>query len=568
MNVFTRCAADHAGPWAEGDDLNESQCAGRSEELAALHAVASAANQSLELGQVLRLSLEKAVEVTCASNGALYLLDKGGRTLELQVWRGQSAGRPPERLPVSEGGLNVEALRKKRLVYCDDYGRYPGALPGLAEGLAGMAFVAVPLLSKGRPLGTLILGRPVGLSFSAAERSVLESMGFQIGLAIGNAQLFKSLKEMARREVELESANERLRAIDEMKNTLLANVSHELRTPLVPIGGFTRMVYDEKVGELNPKQREFLGIVLRNVERLGQLIENLLNFSSLRPGTARVAVESFDLAGCVRSVLKTFEPVAAASNVRLESVLPEGELQVRADPAKITQVLDNLVGNAIKFNRPGGRAMVHVVPMDGDFEIQVEDTGRGIAERDLPHIFERFYKADVFSKGTGLGLALVKQILLLHGKDIWVESRLGEGSRFSFRLSRAAEFRPREVRAAAKTVLVVDDEPDTVQFERTLLEQEGFRVVAAASGQEALAALGREPVDLVLLDLKMPGMDGIEVCRRIKGDPLLKKVNVQVVTARSDEPMVKLSYQAGADGYIVKPFDLETFMDRVSSILL
>jgi signal transduction histidine kinase len=548
--------------------LNSDHCLGRSEELAALHAVAAAANQSLELDQVLRLSLEKAMEVVHASTGAIYLLDRADRVLEMKIARGERADSLLQRLTLSEGGLNAEALRRRQPAYCDDYASYPGALPDLKEALAGRAFVSIPLMVKGRPLGSLLLGRPSGLVFSPAEQSVLESMGFQIGLAIGNAQLFKSVRDMTRREVELESANERLRAIDEMKNTLLANVSHELRTPMVPIGGFTRMVYDEKVGDLNPKQREFLGIVLRNVERLGQLIENLLSFSALRPGTARLHVETLDLAATVRSALRALTLQAKAAEVRLESELPEGPLPVRADPDKIVQVVDHLVGNAIKFNRPRGRVMVRVVPMNGELEVSVEDTGRGIAQRDLPHIFERFYKADVFSKGTGIGLALVKQILLLHGKDIWVESRLGQGSRFSFRLARAGEVKPREVRAAARTVLVVDDEPDTVEFECTVLEQEGFRVLSATSGPEALEALGREPVHLVLLDLKMPGMDGIEVCRRIKDDPSLKGVNVQMVTARSDEPMIKLSYQAGADGYIIKPFDLESFLNKVSQILL
>jgi two-component system sensor histidine kinase ChiS len=540
---------------------------GRSEDLAALHAVASAANQSLELDQVLRLSIEKAMEVVQASSGAIYLLDRVGRTLELKVARGERSGMP-EQLPLAEGGLNAEALRTRQVVSCEDYAACPWALPHLIDVLSGNAYVAVPLMAKGRPLGTLSLGRPAGRVFASGERYVLESIGFQIGLAIGNAQLFRSVKEMARREVELESANERLRAIDEMKNSLLANVSHELRTPLVPIGGFTRMVYDEKVGAITPKQREFLAIVLRNVERLGQLIENLLNFTALRPGTARLTVQEFDLAECVRSVFQALAGAAESGSVKLESALPPNPVPARGDPARIAQVLENLVGNAIKFNRPGGTVTVAVSPVGEEFEVEVTDTGRGIAQRDLPHIFERFYKGDIFSKGTGIGLALVKQILLLHGKDIWVESSLGEGSRFSFRLSRAAEPKPREVRAAHKTVLVVDDEPDTVEFERTVLEREGFRVLSAAGGQEALDLLGRESVDLVLLDLKMPGLDGIEVCRRIKEDPRFAHINVQVVTARSDEPMVRHSFQAGADGYVMKPFDLEDFLARVTSILL
>jgi signal transduction histidine kinase/CheY-like chemotaxis protein len=546
--------------------LEQDQCLTRSDEITALHAIAAAANQSIELEQVLRLSLEKAMEVTGASLGSIYLLDRPSRVLELQITRGEPK-EVPERLVVAEGGIAADAIRRREPVYVADYGTYPGALPEMAQRLAGLTFVATPLMAKGRPLGTLHMARPSGQTFTESERRVLEAIGFQIGLAISNAQLFRSIKEMARREVELESANERLRAIDEMKNTLLSNVSHELRTPLVPIGGFTRMVHDERVGPLTPKQREFLGIVLRNVERLGQLIENLLNFSALRPATARLHMESVDLAGIIDNVIKGLAGLAATNKIGLETSVPKDGITVRADAAKITQVLDNLVSNAIKFNRPGGRVMLRVLPMNGEFEVQVEDTGRGIAERDLPHIFERFYKADAFSKGTGIGLALAKQILLLHGKDIWVESRLGEGSRFSFRLSRAEAKLP-EVRAAARTVLVVDDEPDTVEFERTVLEEEGFRVLSATSGQEALETLGRERVDMVLLDLKMPGMDGLEVCHKIKENPSLREVNVQVVTARSDEPMVKLSYQAGADGYIIKPFDLESFLNKVNSILL
>ncbi|MFH0811110.1 MAG: response regulator [Pseudomonadota bacterium] len=542
--------------------MNDKYRTSNTADLDGIQAVASAANQSLELEQVLRLSFAKAMEVTRAAGGALYMLDKPGKALQLRVARGAGSEKMPPRLPLEGGGLNAKALRRKRALCGDDILAIPPALNELV--LENGNYACVPLTVKGRAVGTLMLLRPAGDEFSPRDRGFLEGMGFQIGLGIGNANLFQSVREMTRHEVELESANERLRAIDEMKNALLANVSHELRTPLVPIGGFTRMVHDGKVGELSPTQREFLGIVLRNVDRLGQIVENLLSFSSLQPGSARLTLGTFRIGTLIDSVLQEMEPLASTAKVRLVAEIAKEDMTVRGDPGKIRQVIDHLVVNAIKFNRAAGRVVVRAARANNEVEIQVEDNGQGIATHDLPHIFERFYKADAFSKGTGIGLALVKQILLLHGKDIWAESHLGQGSQFSFRLS-AAEKTPFRDTDLAKTVLVVDDEPDTVEFERTVLEQEGFRVLEAENGPAAIDVLDRESVGVVLLDLKMPGMDGIEVCRRIKEDPRLHDVNVQIVTARSDEPMVRQSYQAGADGYILKPFDTDSFVNKVAA---
>jgi signal transduction histidine kinase len=566
-------AYDHSGGGlpqvtsTPGDQQRETEeeLRRRTEELAALHAVTSALSQSIDLGQVLDLSVNKAAESSRAGLAALYLLDSSRGELQLKAARQPDVCRLPESLRLQQGGINVDALRQQRPVLCSDYGLYAGQFKSLDECLEGMALIVLPLMAKGKPVGTLALGRPKEEPFTESEQRLLESISVQIAMAIGNAQLFRSVKDMARREVELETANERLRAIDEMKNTLLANVSHELRTPLVPIGGFTRMVSDGKVGPLTDKQREFLQIVLRNVERLGQLIENLLNFSAVRRGAEAVAMQDFDLAEVIESVMREQQAAAAAKGLKVDLVIERHPLVIQGDRKRIMQVLDNLISNAIKFNREGGLVTVRAFGVGEEVEVAVEDTGRGIAEQDLPHIFERFYKGDVFSKGTGIGLALVKQILLLHGKTIWLESKLGQGSRFIFRLSRGRE----EEKAAGlgKTVMVVDDEPDTVEYLSTLLREEGYGVLTATSGEEALEILSRQPADLVLLDLKMPGMDGIEVCRRIKGDPKLKGINVQMVTARSDEPMIKLSYQAGADGYVVKPFDLNTFLNRLSSLL-
>ncbi|HKY31236.1 MAG TPA: ATP-binding protein [Candidatus Polarisedimenticolia bacterium] len=242
---------------------------------------------------------------------------------------------------------------------------------------------------------------------------------------------------LERRMAELHRLNKDLKALDEMKSNLLANVSHELQTPLVSIKGFTEMILKGRLGGVTPEQERGLQVALRNVNRLIALIDNLLSFARSESSFPALKLEIFPLGPLVAEALELLAEKAAARGISLRSSLPPGDLAIRADRDKILQVLLNLVTNAVKYNRDGGEVVVTAEGRRGAARVEVRDTGVGIGREDLERIFERHYQADNAPgprEGAGIGLAIAKNLLRLHGCMIRADSELGKGSVFSFTL--------------------------------------------------------------------------------------------------------------------------------------
>lgn len=264
-----------------------------------------------------------------------------------------------------------------------------------------------------------------------------------------NEALRRVNDDLGRRGAEVERLNQELKTLDAMKSDLLANVSHELQTPLVAIKGYNELILKGRLGAVNEEQRRGLTHALKNVDRLIGMIDDLLAFARLEEGATRIQPTTFTLAGVLAEVEDLLRDKLAERRVTL-SRPPDADLpSIRADRGKIVQVFVNLVGNAIKYNREGGRVDVALQPgRTGFVLVQVRDTGVGIPEADLERIFERFYRAREDAEtpaGTGLGLAIVRNILRLHGCTIQVQSKVGVGTTFAFTLPLADEIgRPRE----------------------------------------------------------------------------------------------------------------------------
>jgi signal transduction histidine kinase len=295
--------------------------------------------------------------------------------------------------------------------------------------------LATPLLCQGNPIGVIMIRRMEVRPFSDRQIALLETFADQAVIAIENVRLFQEIQNKNR---QLEVANERLQELDRLKSDFVANVSHELRTPLTAIKGAIDLLLREVAGPLNEKQTHYLARVRSNTHRLAGLINDVLDLSRIEEGKIELQAERVSLAGLVHEVVETLKPLATEREIVLQATIPESSLLVWADRDKITQILTNLIGNAVKFISTGGRVAVSAI-IDGEWvRVSVADNGPGIPLDEKDRIFDKFYQiADVGGakpKGTGLGLAISKALVELHGGKIWLESERNRGSIFHFTL--------------------------------------------------------------------------------------------------------------------------------------
>jgi signal transduction histidine kinase/CheY-like chemotaxis protein len=396
------------------------------------------------------------------------------------------------------------------------------------------------------------------------------------------SELRQALVELEQANARLVQINERLTEANRAKSEFLARVSHELRTPLNAIIGFSELLRDPASRALNPEQCEFLSDIHSSGEHLLRLINEILDLSKIEAGKMELHRAPTDLPRALRDAAAMIRAQATQKGLMLEV---EAETCARAalvDPGLFRQVLVNLLSNAVKFTPQGGSVRLVARVEEQDLIAEVRDTGIGIASADVPRVFEEFYQVDgSYARGyggTGLGLALVRRMVELHGGTIAVETAPGLGSCFAVRFpraivetqaARAAE--PASTEAAAErvrgTLLVVEDNALNRKLARNVLRARGHRVLEAATGEEALALLECEPVDLVLMDLQLPGMDGLEVTRRIAADPRLAGLPIVALTAHAFEEDERHARAAGCQGYIAKPIRLAEFPAQVEQFL-
>jgi signal transduction histidine kinase/DNA-binding response OmpR family regulator len=441
--------------------------------------------------------------------------------------------------------------------------------------------VAVALASRiTRPLEELT-GGAQGIAEGHFDRRLAIRSNDEIQIL---AETFNYMTERLKENVEqleesnkkLAMVNEELKELDRMKSDLLANVSHELRTPLTAIKGYTDYILDRKLGPIADKQEKGLLVVQRNLERLSKSINALLDFSRMDVGRIALNIQPFSLSQLVDSIAQTlrseFEKKRLAFKAALEPDLP----LVIADREKLSQVLENLVINALKFTPEGGRITLRAVRVQSGgrpaVEISVSDTGIGIPQDQLAKIFNRFHQVDGSTTrrfgGVGLGLAIVKSILDAHGTSVAVESEETAGTTFRFVLpvlekSEAREERPPQ--GVAGTVLVVDDEPEFLRVARGYLEDDGFSVFTAGTATEGAELAARRHPDVILLDLLLPERGGLDLLRALKEDPETRAIPVLVVSVAREGPK---ALSLGAAECLLKPVDRASLVSRVRRLLV
>ncbi|MHB8054231.1 MAG: HD domain-containing phosphohydrolase [Candidatus Aminicenantales bacterium] len=421
----------------------------------------------------------------------------------------------------------------------------------------------------------------------------------------------------------LQESNEKLKTLDQVKMQFFANVNHELRTPLTLMLAPLEPIIQERMGPVTDLQRETLDSVRRNGYRLLKLINNLLDLNKLEAGRMRLRPKTLDFDEYIESILSSVKVLADQKNISLFFQHPLTNVELTIDPDHFEKVVLNLLSNALKFTPEKGRVTLYIEERPDSVILTVEDTGAGVPANMLDAVFDRFRQVEGAASrafaGTGIGLALAKEIVSLHGGIIRLESQLGQGSRFIVELLKGTAHFSEEItdrrqsdqpvaykkresdgeregvqvqdivsnardlhlidlekvdfHAAARTerrhdyqLLVIDDNEEVLKLMHLLLNDE-FDLDFATSGDEGLRLLREHASDLVLSDVMMPGMDGHEICRRIKAEENTKHTPVLLVTARSASEMLAAGMESGADDYIVKPFNAVELKARIRSHL-
>lgn len=374
-----------------------------------------------------------------------------------------------------------------------------------------------------------------------------------------NSELAAALAENTRLLHELEEKSKQLEVASRHKSEFLANMSHELRTPLNAIIGFSDVLLERMFGELNAKQTDYLQDILSSGRHLLALINDILDISKVEAGRVEVELRRFLLTDVLENGLRMIQERANRHNLALRMNMDPAIGLIEADERMIKQVVVNLLSNAVKFTPDGGQIDVSAYPRDDEIWVSVRDTGIGIAPEDQMRIFDEFQQAKSgqtkTEEGTGLGLTLSKKFVELHGGRIWVESEVGVGSTFTFTLplrGSSQVITQQEARAepTGPTVLLVEDDSHAIDLLTLYLTTANFNVIVARDGDEGLMMAHRVHPSAIILDIRLPHMDGWDFLAQAKADPDIADIPVIIVSILDERGK---GIALGAADYIVKP---------------
>ena len=443
-------------------------------------------------------------------------------------------------------------------------------------------------------------------------RSYVVKAKLNEALAKTNGELKRVNGELEVKNGELKRLNEEVLELTHSRLVFFTNISHELRTPLTLIADPVEMLLEDS--GIKGKSRELLKMVQRNAVALQQLVSSILDFRKIQNGKMELKLYRFDIVKALTIWVGDFQLTSERKQIKLHLDIAafKGSHDVVADKEKIARVIFNLLSNALKYTPAGGDIFVSLKDEGEKLRLDVRDTGKGIEKEEADKIFERFFQAKGAASGTGIGLALVKSFVELHHGQVWVESELGKGSDFIVEIPReqvdkslvihmddegvdnsvsnsnsddknevnesVLQYIDDGVRKCGKvqqlvsentnkpTVLVIDDNNDIRQYEHTLL-QDDYIVIEAVDGKEGFEIAKKEVPDLVICDVMMPVMDGLEFTEQLKTNTATSHIPVIMLTAKNLEEHRAEGYEHGADSYITKPFHSKVLLARIENLL-
>lgn len=450
-----------------------------------------------------------------------------------------------------------------------------GWLPGIVITLVGAVLADYFFLgAPGQlwPMASTDVGRTV----------VFLVVGFMVSAFSEALHRSRERVEERTRELQLEMrerrARERERAeMQERKDQFLAILAHELRNPLAPIVNAAALLHARESGDAIVERAAH--VIDRHARQMVHLIDDLLDAARLERGTFELRLECVDMASIVQAAIEHCRPAMLERRQRHTIDMPSSSVRIRADQLRLTQVLTNLLNNASTYTPEGGHIET-VVRLEGDtLHLEVRDNGQGMVSEDTERIFQMFERGSDTgsSRGLGIGLALVRQIVALHGGRVWATSEgPGRGSIFSVQIPgvvSAAEVPQAESDAPVAieamrpfNILVVDDNPDLVETLVAVLQMLGHQVASARNGEDALAYMESATPDLVLMDVGMPGMSGYDVARRLSGEPWRSRLTLVAMTGWGRDEDRQRALESGFDMHVVKPLDLEHLRALLDSL--
>ena len=490
------------------------------------------------------------------------------------------------------------------------------------ETLIAVALVIFMYLTASLESGTV---RDTGMFFNNIYFLVLTGVIVATGRFFHSRSRFREFAfryELDKSRAALEESNRKLVELDQIKSRFFANISHELRTPLTLLLAPLESLMQRFSRAFDEDTRNLLTTMHANGMRLLKLINDLLDLVRLESGRMEVKREPIEVAEFAKGLASAARQVADDKRIKLETFVDPALGAVLADRDKLEKIVLNLMFNALKFTPAGGRVSLRAEKQDGQFVLIVSDTGMGIAEKNLPFIFDRFWQADGSSKrkyqGVGIGLALVKELVEIQNGKVTVESQEGKGTTFTVRLPyekadvpgkepkpeprekvvgeteagetvtseewlanlyRRAELfpaltplqqaiRPVEFTGNRRrpTLLVADDEPDMLRFLKSQLAGQ-YEVIEAVDGQQAVEKASQFLPDIILLDMMMPEKDGLQACREIRAHTPTQNIPIILLTARADEETKLTALGVGASDFLAKPFSTTELHVRIKNLV-
>lgn len=557
--------------------------------------------------------LEKFMDITQSAMGAFYFCDRDGSRF----------------LPLAAIGINPElALPFDAVIFEGEFGKalksgnvshirnIPEDTLFKFKTFAGTAIpremITLPVVVEGRIRGMLslaslspyskvalgVLTRSSVIALNTAFANLLandrtrrlseelrarnqELQTQQEELQAQAEELGKQSEEMQAQNVELQQQRLAVEAASRLKSQFLSNMSHELRTPLNSVMALSRVLMLQAKTKLSDEEVGYLAIIQRNGKNLLTLINDILDLSRIEAGRMDIKPRFFSPGQTLENIVESIEPLAVEKQIKICRDIPATLMPLESDEIRVTQILQNLIANAVKFTESGNVTITAKSDQKKIF-IQVADTGIGIAGTDLPHVFDEFRQVDGSSsrrhEGTGLGLAIAHKAAGMLGGELSVKSTLGVGSTFTLILPLAWQGQgqdqmrspetitagqPAGGKPVLKTILVVDDDPQVAEMIAGHLMQEGYRTVIAVSGEEALTLAASELPFAVTLDVIMPDMDGWEVLQGLKNNPATRNIPVIIVSVSEEK---ETGFALGAIGYVAKPVSEKMLLAEIWKI--
>jgi CheY-like chemotaxis protein/signal transduction histidine kinase/HAMP domain-containing protein len=559
---------------------------------------------STELADFATALLRKLIDATDSNLGAFYLRGADGKTFDCLTSMGVKAELlEPFDASILEGEFG-KVLAAKKISHIKDI---PEDTVFKFKTFAGTALpkeiVTIPVIVKNKVMAVISIA---GLNeYSKESHEILNQTWLNMNTAFSNVsaneetrkladelraknmelqaqaeELQQQSEELQEQNVELEVQRNQVEEANRLKSEFLSNMSHELRTPLNSIMALSRVLTMQTRQKLSSEEADYLEIIERNGRQLLGLINDILDLSKIESGRQEIRPRLFSIGSTIETIIERLGPVAEEKGIKINQEISDNLPIVKSDEARVHQIVQNLIGNAVKFTERGS-VTVSATSDSQKVHIKVADTGIGISREELTHIFEEFRQVDGTCsrkfEGTGLGLAIAHKAANLLGGEISVESAPGKGSTFTLTLPvewgrpiPAAEEREEitetpefGIQLARETVLIVDDDPEIVSMISGYLSAEGYNAITATSGRQALKLAQSHDLFAITLDILMPDMDGWEVLQSLKNSPETADIPVIIVSISDDKAT---GVALGAVGYITKPVDKDALISEIRKV--